>query len=362
MINLVVIGVGQRGLGYIKYLINNVRTEIISTKLNISGIFDKNKLFTTHAHSKYNSLKVYDSILHIMSDESVNGVIISTIDRYHITVLKKILSLCKTRRFLIIMEKPISDLDAELYYINNLELPKHVTLHFPLILRYTKCYQKLKQLLDKDDITSIVLRSKLSVSHSISYIRRRKTHNILKNKLCHDLDVVSFLSGGKIQKVHIETKYMSINPQPYANRKSNCRNCDVDSCIYRFNHKKSYTVVRDIEDVNDECVIDLSPMVEEYVITATMDNDIECYIYLSLMSDTDNRLLMITTDKHHFKCNYASQQIHVDDILKYENDEPYNVGHKNGDLYFLKHVENNYNNNTHTLLQESIDYFNLLVE
>ncbi len=134
-------------------------------------------------------------------------VIIATSDTMHYEPTMKAIEL----GYDILLEKPVAPTEQECADIANFAKEKGVKILVCHVLRYTKFFMKIKEMIDKGDLGQII-----SIHHnecvgnthqSHSYVRGNwhKTADsscMLLAKCCHDMDIIQWLMGSDCTRVH----------------------------------------------------------------------------------------------------------------------------------------------------------------
>ena len=141
-----------------------------------------------------------------------------------------------------------------------------------------------------------------------------------------------------------------------------CRECEVaKDCRFNFFHGSNYTVVRDIEDANDECFYDIPFSIKDICVTLEFENNCKGKIHFNLFQENSNRTICVTTKSGKtMQTCHKSQHIIIDGTTVFSVGSEASTGHNNGDLNFLQDVQTNHNIGEHTNFLESIQTFNLL--
>ena len=362
MLSCVVIGVGQRGMGYIKYL--NLKP---LKSIKIVGIMETNFTFRARALQKFPHLKVFETCNDILSCETVNCVFVCTQDVFHVSVFRELFESPRYRGLAIVLEKPVTTNSLDLQYMKDVFttlVQKNTTIHVPFVLRFTEIFRALKKaIVNPKQVMQINVELNLSNAHSSSFFRRQHTHEFIQTKVCHDVDLLSFLMRDEITSVRVERGH-TIPPKP-KNAKPNCSKCpELPTCPMGFHPKKNnFVVVCDIEDLNDadKCGFDYPPIPTFYMVICTFKHrKIVAYVTVNMFSKTPNRIVSVVSPGEVMSCNYQKKTITKNENIVYKF-EKRSIGHQNGDLRFLKRMAENYTAKTHTLLKEGIQTSEVLI-
>lgn len=135
-----------------------------------------------------------------------DAVMICTQDREHFDYACTAICL----GYKILLEKPISPNPAECLKLQRLAEEHNTTIIVCHVMRYTRFYRKLKELIDNKaigDIVHITHTENVAYWHyAHSYVRGNwhKTADsspMILAKCCHDMDILSWLTGSKIKSV-----------------------------------------------------------------------------------------------------------------------------------------------------------------
>ncbi len=193
--SLALLGAGNRGRRvYSKYILENKkRLKLVSLA---EPIKERREIVAgEHGLKSGDVFSCWEELL--SAREDLDGVIVSTMDRDHLApTLKALQKGCK-----VLLEKPmatkIEDL-LDLTGANQAHPEKIIVAH---VLRYTRFYKKIKEILDKKVVGKVRLvqhTEKIGFFHfAHSFVRGnwRKEENscpIILAKCCHDLDLLQW--------------------------------------------------------------------------------------------------------------------------------------------------------------------------
>ncbi|MBI9073435.1 MAG: Gfo/Idh/MocA family oxidoreductase [Melioribacteraceae bacterium] len=178
-INLAIIGSGRWGF-------NHVRTAKSLLEANQITVFDTNKAAEEKIRELNSEIKFTSDISNILSDESINAVIIATPAETHFEIAKKCLESGKN----VLVEKPITlhvDEAQKLYDLsvnNNLKLMVgHVLLYHPAVL-------KIKEEMESGKIGKL----QYIYSNRLNLGAIRSEENILWSFAPHDISIMQFFT------------------------------------------------------------------------------------------------------------------------------------------------------------------------
>ena len=350
---VVIIGLGQRGLGYLKYLARQPVSGI-----QVIGALELQPKRRKHAKTLYPELKIvsgwYDKDRNPVFLEC-NTVFVCTLLPIRVVVLRKLPPNVRH----ILMEKPIA-LPRQVELVSSLVVNR--TVHVPLVLRFTELYRSLRRVIRvyPARLSKVHYQLDLNRIHGISYVRRRHAEGFLQNKVCHDLDLLCFVMNTSITtSINVTVTTESVTQEPEG-RATHCSQCSETRCAYRFNPRKNnYVLVTDKTNLrgHDSCVYPLitkQPLVTGYKLTFGMEGVPVC-LEVALFTDQSNRTINLHwCDGHQVVTNY-----HDRTIIDVKGAELYNfqsrkyIGHQNGDISFLHQMRLDAQKAQHTLFQQS---------
>lgn len=328
MINI--IGIGQRGVGYIKYIKKCFDVGIIN------GIYDNDIKKLKYIYDKYKlKCNIYKNLQELLDDD-VKTIFICTPDDTHLNISK----MCIKKSKNILIEKPICLRYDELSVLTSLKQKYKTNIYIPLVLQYTDLYNLVKNDMNKlGFIKKIHLNLMLSKSHSASYHRRwhrfkKKSGGFMNSKCCHDLALLFWLVDMKPINI---SSYRTNFDKPVIKEKR-CKNCSID-CDYRFDGK--YVV--DIEDqINDLCIFNSgSELLDNQVVTMEFANGMIIIFDINLYCEFGDRSLTIYGEKgvikSHLKKNSYSLKLNGCDKINYKIHNK-GVGHNGAEIHFLRQI------------------------
>lgn len=236
-LEVIVIGAGQRGKMYSgkmsqqpdKYEIVAVADKIDSRR---NSVRDRDNIPDNMCFSDWRDLLALGKIADI--------AIIATMDKQHYEPAMEALRL----GYNLLLEKPVSINPKECVDIANCAREHGAKVVVCHVLRYSRLFSTLKEMLDAGKIGEIVGINHEecvgNIHHSHSYVRgnwgnEERSSFMLLAKSCHDLDIIQWLLGKKCKKIQsfgALTYFTSANAP--ANAPEYCINgCpEGDSCPY----------------------------------------------------------------------------------------------------------------------------------
>ncbi|RDY29495.1 gfo/Idh/MocA family oxidoreductase [Romboutsia weinsteinii] len=296
VVRIFVIGAGLRGMyGYAPYIHENPNL------CKVIGVAEIKKGRRDLFKQKYqlDDNYVFESVDDFLSLEKIaDAVIIASSDDRHYEHAKK----CLEKGYHVLLEKPVANSLDGLVHLNELcdKYDKQIfmTCH---VLRYTKFFEKLREIVNGKglgELISIQHNENIGYWHyAHSYTRGNwrnssDTAALILTKSCHDIDILSYISGSKCKKIASfgNQKYMN-NANFDDNMSENCLSCKNEKdCPYSA--KKIY--IENSRDINH--AVHINP--------------------------TEENLLDILKDGPYGKCVYNCDNNVVDNmvsILEFEN-------------------------------------------
>jgi predicted dehydrogenase len=365
--NYCLIGLGQRALGYVKYI--NKR----NLPFRLVGVYDTNpkyqKTFLTKIKRFVPEEPVsYKSLSDMKDDlEHIHLLFICTPDHTHLSVLSSVVDW----NIHIILEKPITTNTNDSIELLNLVGRNSSYIHVPLVLRFTNHYETLKKMVSSEQrlggMVQVQMTLSLSVSHTASYQRRwhrlrSKSGGFITTKCCHDIDLLHWIIDS--QPTHISS--FSRNKTFKQPKKADgCAKCSSsESCAYTFDGR--YVLQTEMEDIGvyDRCVYDdKNESVDGQAVMLMYENGVLCNYNIHMFQPEPSRKINIVFEKGTVTSCFKSNKIQImytdgsgGQIVYPEYDA---IGHNGGDIKFLEHVYSKMvGEPSHTLLEESVKTMN----
>lgn len=369
-----IIGLGQRALGYVKYIHKR------SLPFRLVGVYDKNPKYQETFLSKIKRFtngpvpKGYTSIAEMEKDRShMRLVFICTPDHTHLAVLSDIIG-WNTH---VILEKPITTTVEDTIKMREMVSRNSTFIHVPLVLRYTNHYQKVKQLLSEEKLGSLIqvqMTLSLTVSHTASYQRRwhrlrSKSGGFIVTKCCHDIDLLHWVIDSNPKLISSFSRNKTFKHPKKADGCAECTDEVRGGCAYEFDGR--YVLKTEMEDIGvyDRCVFDeKSESIDGQCVILMYDNGVLCSYNIHMFQPESSRVLELVCERGKIRSCFKSNKIHVtytdgtDDLVLYPEYDA--IGHNGGDVRFLEHVYSNITGGgegSHTLLEESINTMNTCI-
>lgn len=172
-------------------------------------------------------------------DQLANGIIISTLDNMHVEPALQALE----KGYKVLLEKPIAPNLEGVKQIYEKYQKTNGTVLVAHVLRYTRFFEKLKQLIEKEIIGTVRfvnLIEHIGFYHfAHSYVRGNWRNTtvaapIILAKSCHDLDIIHWLLGTKTNELysHASREVFREEQQPEG-AADRCLECPLETrCPY----------------------------------------------------------------------------------------------------------------------------------
>lgn len=242
---LALIGAGQRGMVYAKYAYEKSNAQIVAV-VDIN----KEKRDAAAAQFKIPADMVFDNIDDFYKLGKVaDAVIIATMDRDHFKHVMPAIDL----EYDILLEKPISPDIHECLKIQENAHKHNVKIVVCHVLRYTKFFSAIKQIIDSGELGKVVtIQHAENVGNfhmAHSFVRGNWRNSdlsspIIMQKSCHDMDILLWLVDSECKEISSfgSLSYFKEENAPKGST-ARCLDCPVaDSC--RFDGRKAYMPIR----------------------------------------------------------------------------------------------------------------------
>jgi predicted dehydrogenase len=243
-ITFALIGAGSRGLTvYADYIRQNPEQAQVVAVAEPRDV-NRNRAVELHNIKPENVFKTWQDLLD--RPKLADAVIIATNDRMHAEPA----ILAASKRYHILLEKPIAPTPAECIQIVDTVRKNNVTFAVGHVLRYAPYYEKIKQLIDEDALGQLCNIQHLEGvswwTYAHSYVRgifarESKSSFMLLAKSCHDIDLIRWWVGKKCLAV---SSFGSLNhfrpenkPKGAADR---CMDCPLADHQCPYSAKKFY--------------------------------------------------------------------------------------------------------------------------
>ncbi len=242
---LALIGAGQRGMIYAKYACEKAGAQIVA-------VADINSEKRESAREEFH---IPEEMVFETSDQLfakgriADALILATMDRDHYAQAMKAMDL----GYDILLEKPISPDIKECLQIRDKAREKGLTIVVCHVLRYTRFFSAIKQVIDSGELGKVVtIQHAENVGNfhmAHSFVRGNWRNSdlsspIIMQKSCHDMDILVWLVGSNAKKIS------SFGNLSYF-RKENAPEGSTDRCLTcpcaktcRFDGKKAYLPIK----------------------------------------------------------------------------------------------------------------------
>ncbi|MBQ3766426.1 MAG: Gfo/Idh/MocA family oxidoreductase [Bacteroidales bacterium] len=231
MVNIAVIGIGNRAGKYLSCLPQDAR---------VAFLVDSDPIRLTQAAERYRvpqSACFSDTASFFSEKRAVDGIIIATPDQLHFS---ETLSAIRAG-YPVLVEKPAASTQEELDSMLEASKQTGIPVSVCLVMRYHPYFRRIKEIVDSGEIGQV-----LSIDHTEAIGPDRMGHTFVRglwsrkdlsgpiflSKCSHDTDFLLWLTGGKALEVTSEGGLTRFRPDcapPQAARR--CLDCSVD-CPY----------------------------------------------------------------------------------------------------------------------------------
>ena len=230
-LSAIVIGYGMRARVYTDYMLSH------SDRFEVTAVADPSEIAREYAKGRHN---LPDEKLFLGWEElcrqpkMADFAIISTQDNFH---LEPALA-CIEKGYDILLEKPMAPTAEQCKAIYTAAEEKGVKVLVCHVLRFTKFWRKLKDMIDGGeigDVMSIIHMENVGNEHqSHSYVRgkwrnTKESSPMILAKCCHDTDILQWLIGKKCKKVQSFGSLTHFTPE---NKPAGAPDRCLDNCPY----------------------------------------------------------------------------------------------------------------------------------
>lgn len=244
-VNVAVVGVGHRGVGYAEYALSH------PDRMRVVAVADPNEhrrtaFAETHQVAAEKRFASYEDL--IAHPKGVDAVINATMDRLHYESTTALLN----AGFDVLLEKPIASTEAQVLDLGETAQRTGKTLMICHVLRYAPFYREVKRLLDAGTIGrffAIHTSENVSYHHmATAFVRgrwnRREVNPIMLAKCCHDLDLLAWLMSG-VTPIRVSSfgarSHFRLEQAPQGSAERCMNGCAIEStCPYSA--RKMYVV------------------------------------------------------------------------------------------------------------------------
>lgn len=242
---LALIGAGQRGMIYAKYAYEKANAEICA-------VVDISKEKRDIAAKEYNipGERTFADVKDFFAQGKIaDAIILATMDRDHYKQAMDAMDL----GYDILLEKPISPDIQECIDIRNKAREKGVTIVVCHVLRYTRFFSTIKQIIDSGELGRVItIQHAENVGNfhmAHSFVRGNWRNSdlsspIIMQKSCHDMDILLWLVGSNCKRISSfgNLSYFKEENAPIGST-DRCLTCPcAPNC--RFDGKKAYLPIK----------------------------------------------------------------------------------------------------------------------
>lgn len=236
-LTITIMGGGNRGKTYAEYALKS------PDELKVVAIVEPNDINRAYFTSLYQipENKSFANEADFFAQEKISdAVFIATPDHCHYSQAMNALR----KGYHILLEKPIAQSLEECYDIAALAEEKGLLVGVCHVLRYSKCFQKVKQLIESKklgEVINIIHFEPIGLERMAhAFIRgqwrkQEETGPIIITKSCHDLDLIQGLVGKKCKSIssYGALNYFKKENAPEGSTERCINGCKVEqSCPY----------------------------------------------------------------------------------------------------------------------------------
>ena len=341
---LAIIGVGQRGYGYVSTITKYAPGAKITALCDISP----ERLDEFAVTAGVDAIPRFYNVDDLLANGDFNAAIITVPDRFHCEVAVACLKAGKH----IMLEKPMALTAADCRTIIATAKAYNRIIQIGFVLRFLPLYRKVREIVSSGelgDILNISASECLGVMHGASYMRRwhRKCENsgsFMLAKCSHDIDILSAIAGSRITRVASfgSCRYFTPDKRKY----DFCSACPDSSCRFRFGREMVQMTEAEKADPSrnkfDLCVYnDDKDIVDHQITLMEFENGIKCDFTLNLFAPVAKRTIAVFGSNGYLHGDTATREI----LLTYSDGRPARTvsyaetnasGHGGSDLDFLR--------------------------
>ena len=199
---VVVIGAGSRGKGYAEKILDMEDFEVVSVAEPI--VSRREYMRTRHGIADELCFESWEPMMELPRLGEI--AIIATMDRDHVAPALAAIE----KGYNLLLEKPAGATPEECRRIQRAAEEKGVFVLVCHVLRYTKFFKKLKEIIDSGELGRVMniqhTEGVGNVHQSHSFVRGNwrnsdETTPMILQKSCHDMDILAWLVGKKCKQV-----------------------------------------------------------------------------------------------------------------------------------------------------------------
>ena len=339
---IALIGVGQRGYGYIGTITKYAPAAKITALCDTSA----ERLDEFAATAGLDVPKFY-KLDDLIAHGDFNVAIITVPDPFHCEVAVACLKAGKH----IMLEKPMALNAADCRKIIATAQEYNRIIQVGFVLRFHPLYRAVREIVASGELGNILNISAsecLGVMHGASYMRRwhRKSANsgsFMLAKCSHDIDILSAVAGARISRVASFGSCRFFTPDKL--KHNFCSECPDTSCRFRFGGEMVQMTAQEKAAPSakkfDLCVYnDDKDLVDHQITLMEFENGIKCDFTLNLFAPVAKRTIAVFGTNGYLHGDTATQEI----LLTYSDGRPARTvscaetnasGHGGSDLDFL---------------------------
>lgn len=308
---IALIGVGQRGYGYIGTITKYGADAQITALCDTSA----ERLDEFAASAGISAPKFYH-LDDLLANGDFNAAIITVPDRFHCEVAVACLKAGKH----IMLEKPMALTAEDCRTIIATAQQYNRIIQVGFVLRFHPVYRRIREIAasgELGDILNISASECLGVMHGASYMRRwhRKSVNsgsFMLAKCSHDIDILSAVAGSRICRVASFGSCRFFTPDKL--KHPFCSECPDTSCRFRFGGEMVQMTEKEKASPSDKkfdlCVYnDDKDLVDHQVTLLEFENGIKCDFTLNLFAPVAKRTMAIFGSNGYLHADTSTNEI-----------------------------------------------------
>lgn len=312
--NIGIIGLGARGLGYVEKL---KAPEYSAHKITAVCEIDQTRLhnFCSHCfHDSATAPKMFTDYRDMFDAGLVDAVIICTPDYAH----REIALAAMDAHVHILLEKPI---EVTLSRVSDIfERGKNYdrTLIMCFELRFAPLYSRIHSIVESGRLGKIVTVQaceRLSSWHASSFMRRwhryeKNSGGFMNTKCCHDMDILRYIIGSEVETVVAFGDRRVFVPKEDAPKI--CKDCKYENeCIYKFDYT-NYDTPTYFSCIKNLCPYNSgSELIDNEMMLLKYKNGVMASFELCLFSGAPTRQMVISGTKAELRADLSKNLIWV---------------------------------------------------
>ena len=318
-VNVAIIGAGARGRVFLRLCLSGIRENINVTAIADTNMDKMNKLLEDQYKGRQEELpKLYLDYEEMLDNEEIDAVFICTNDTTHKVILFQAMNRGKN----ILIEKPLATTIDDCLQIYKKSIGYNKVIKLGFVLRYTKFYKKIKEIVQKGELGNIIsveAKEMLSKEHAASYFRRwhrfkKNNGGFLNAKCSHDIDLLNWLIDSEPVNVSAFGSRIFFNEKKEASLR--CRDCKLkNTCKYFASILEPTDPGYFWLQEGDLCVFNADKdIVDHEVLTVEYMNGVTAAFNASMFGAKGNRTMVIFGSDAVLNADFSEGIIQVGNI------------------------------------------------